>query len=244
MHRTGLSPEVLQAGGIVLSDLDEPLFEGCNRAAAIPLAASGQLFGVVNLEYPAGAPGDPHADAQLLKQLANHAALGVRNLRSIEELTFLKTYLEDLIQHANALILAVNRRGEVMVWNGELASLTGVDRVEALGRPLIDRVAPEDRETLQAALEATLAGDALDGLPLRLQRAKGGDAPVVIDTAPSTAPRRWRACWPSARTWARSAPRRPPPSTPSGWPASAGWWRAWCTSSTTRSPPSPCTPRR
>ena len=44
-------------------------------AAVVPLAVGGNLFGVLNLEYMQGGPGDRDSDAPLLYQVANHAAL-------------------------------------------------------------------------------------------------------------------------------------------------------------------------
>ena len=41
----------------------------------------------------------------------------------MEELASLKTYLEDLIEHANALIAVVGRDRRVTVWNGGLTPL-------------------------------------------------------------------------------------------------------------------------
>jgi PAS domain S-box-containing protein len=184
VERIGLSAEALRERGFTLVEEDVPIFEGCDRARVVPLATRGQLFGVVHLEYGAGSPGDPAADAGLLKLLANQAACGVRNLRSIEELTFLKTYLEDLIEHANALILAVDRGRRVTVWNGALVALTGASKAAAIGAPPLDRVVPDDRPRAEAALDAGLAGEAADGVLLRLFRAGGGEAPVALNTAP------------------------------------------------------------
>src|SRR5512143_2049603 len=53
--KTGLSEgQLLAAGGMVV-ERDEPLFVGCDRATAVPLAVGGALHGVINLEYERGA---------------------------------------------------------------------------------------------------------------------------------------------------------------------------------------------
>jgi PAS domain S-box-containing protein len=139
---------------------------------------------VVNVEAPAGRSLEPAGDGQVLAQLATTAALGVRNLRGIEELAALKGYLEDLIEHANALIAVVDRAGAVTVWNGALTRLTGVPRAEALGRALRSFVAPEDEAPLSALLGRTLAGEAVDGHEVRLAVVGGGEARAVFNTAP------------------------------------------------------------
>jgi PAS domain S-box-containing protein len=184
VEKTGLSRPFLESNGIAVTEKDEPLFERCEEATAVPLAVGGQLFGIVNLEYERGAPGSPQSDGPLLYQLANHAALGVRNLRSIEELTYLKTYLEGLIEHANALISVVNRGLEVIVWNAALARLTGVSKEEALGKSILSRVPSEEGKRIDEALARGFAGESIDGLELRLWKSDGGEVRVAINTAP------------------------------------------------------------
>ena len=169
---------------MVVTEVDEPLFEGSQLATAVPLAVRGQLFGVVNLEYGAGQEAERERDAPLLYQLANHAALGVRNVRSIEELTYLKTYLENLIEHANALVLVVNRSREVVVWNAALVRTTGFSKERVAGDDLLDLVPAEERPGLEQVLRRGFAGEAVAGYETRLLREGGGEARVAINTAP------------------------------------------------------------
>jgi PAS domain S-box-containing protein len=151
---------------------------------AVPLAVGGALHGVINVEVPAGLPAERPGDGQVLAQLATTAALGVRNLRGIEELASLKGYLEDLIEHANALIAVVDRAGAVTVWNGALTRLTGVSRGEALGRPLAGFLAPEEAEEAAALVARSLAGEAVDGHELTLAVVGGAEALAAFNTAP------------------------------------------------------------
>ncbi len=184
VERTGLAGPLLEQAGVTVTEVDEPLFEECEVATAVPLAVGGQLFGVVNLEYPAGGAADRERDAPLLYRVANHAALGVRNVRSIEELTYLKTYLENLIEHANALVVVVNREREVVVWNAALVRATGIERQRALGEPLVSLVPKEERTALTRVLDRGFAGEAVVGHETRLARADGGEARVAVNTAP------------------------------------------------------------
>jgi len=184
LEAEGLQAAPLEAAGVRLAAADAPLFEGSAAVRALPLAVGGALHGVVNVEAPAGWPLEPAGDGQVLAQLATTAALGVRNLRGIEELASLKGYLEDLIEHANALIAVVDRAGAVTVWNGALTRLTGVARAEALGRPLQAFVAEEDRAPLAALLDRTLAGEAVDGHEVRLGVAGDVEARAAFNTAP------------------------------------------------------------
>ncbi len=180
----GLSPAALSAGGVLLLDRDEPLFEGCAEALVVPLAAAGALYGVVGLEYRRGGAGAPEGDAPLLRQLAGHAALGVRNVRSIEELTFVRTYLDNLIEHANALIWAVDRDRAVIVWNAALVKLTGLSAADVLGGEALLRASEDERVRLAEVLARSLAGERMDGFETRLGRREGGEVRVAFNTAP------------------------------------------------------------
>jgi PAS domain S-box-containing protein len=184
VERTGLAQELLGEGGVQVTEVDEPLFEGSERAVAVPLAVGGRLFGVVNLEYGPGHGEERERDAPLLYRVANQAALGVRNVRSVEELTYLKTYLENLVEHANALVLSVNRDREVVVWNAGLVRATGLSREEAAGQDLLGLVREEDRPALTRVLARSFAGEAVVAHEARLLRAGGGEARVAFNTAP------------------------------------------------------------
>lgn len=184
IRKTGLSEAALEAGGAEVVDRDQPVFDGCVRAMAVPLTVNGALFGLLNLEYQPGAPGDPESDEPLLLQVANQVALGVRNLRSIEELTFLKTYLEDLIENANALIVVVNRQGSILVFNRALSRLTAWPREEALGEDLLSLVPNPERERMERVLARGLEGEPVTNFETRLLLRRGGEAQVVFNTAP------------------------------------------------------------
>jgi PAS domain S-box-containing protein len=188
IERTGLSRAALVAAGVEITSRDEPLFEGCEVALVVPLAVGGQLFGILNLEYPADAAGERDGDARLLYQLANHAALGVRNVRSFEEVTYLKAYLEDLVEHANALIFVVNRCREVIVWNAALAKLTGVERERARGDDLFAFVPEDERGPLEDVLLRGFAGEPVAGYETRLLRGgAAGEVRIAVNTAPIVA---------------------------------------------------------
>jgi PAS domain S-box-containing protein len=183
VRKTNLSEAALASGGLVVGELDEPVFEGCDRAIAVPLALAGELFGVLNLEYTAGAAGDPDVDEPVLLQVANQVAVAVRNLRSVEEVTYLKSFLEDLIENANALISVVNLDREVLVFNRALARLTGRAREEVLGEELSALVAEGDRRKLGGLLDRAFEGAQATGVELRFALRSGGEARVVVNTS-------------------------------------------------------------
>jgi PAS domain S-box-containing protein len=183
LERAGVNAEAL-AGAVTFTDVDEPLFEGCEEAVAVPLGVGGLLFGVLNLEYGPDQLSLREPDAPLLYQLANHAALGVRNVRSIEELTYLKTYLENLIEHANGLIVVVNRKREVVVWNQALVKMTGLAKDRVSRANVLSLVRDEDRAGLEKVLQRGFEGEAVAGYELRVLRDGGGEARIAFNTAP------------------------------------------------------------
>jgi PAS domain S-box-containing protein len=183
VQTTGLSAEALEAAGVVLVERDGCAFDGCVQALAVPLAVGGVLFGIVNLEYTPGAPGSPGADESTLFQLANQAALGVRNLRSIEELTFLKTYLEELIENANALIVVANRDREILVFNRAVSRLTGYAREDVLGQDLLKFVPELEKKRMTRVIAKSLKGEQVTNFETRIAMKAGGDARVAVNTA-------------------------------------------------------------
>jgi PAS domain S-box-containing protein len=112
------------------------------------------------------------------------AALGLNDVSSVQQFAELKSYLENLIEHANALVVGVNLNRRITVWNGAMARMTGVERSVALGLPLTHFVATKVAAQLDTMLTRTLGGDAVDGIDLLLVRAGGGEARVAFNTAP------------------------------------------------------------
>jgi PAS domain S-box-containing protein len=166
--KTQLAVARLSAEKVRVVEDDVPLlFTGTVRSISAPLVASGQLFGMINVEYRSG-EGDPQGDDRLLARIANHAALGVRNAKLIEELTFIRRYLEDLLEHANAAILVVNVNRQVTVFNRCVATLTGLSREEVVGRDLLELTPEEDRLRVKGVLASVLRGDRPRPLELRL----------------------------------------------------------------------------
>jgi PAS domain S-box-containing protein len=183
VEKTGLAEAALLGRGLRVTESDEGIFEACQRAIAVPLAANGELFGIVNLEYRTGGLGAPDSDEPLLLQVANQAALALRHLRSLREITYLKGFLEDLIENANALIAVVNREREVMVFNRALCSLVGRRREEVLGQPLLSFAPERERRQFAALLDRAFAGHVSTGVELRLALSTGGEASAMVNTS-------------------------------------------------------------
>ncbi|HEX9242769.1 MAG TPA: HAMP domain-containing sensor histidine kinase [Anaeromyxobacter sp.] len=146
----GLAEGPLQDAGVFLAEEDAPIFAGSKLATAVPLAMGGRLHGVVNLEYPEGRARERDRDAPLLVRVANHAAVALRLLRSIEELRAQQTAVE----HAERLA-GIGRlvAGVVHELNNPLTAVNMYSETlaEKLGQAGHD---PADVEKLRAILEA------------------------------------------------------------------------------------------
>jgi PAS domain S-box-containing protein len=183
VRKTGLCEQALTAAGLVVGDRDDPVLEGCERATAVPLAAGGLLFGVLHVEYAPGSPGSPEGDEPILLQLANHGAIALRNLRALEEVTFLKGFLEDLIENANALVLVADRQRRVLVFNRALRRLTGLSGEAALGSDLALLAPPEERRRIETAFARAFDAEPVAGFETRILVAGGGEARILVNTS-------------------------------------------------------------
>ncbi|MBX5481094.1 MAG: PAS domain S-box protein [Myxococcaceae bacterium] len=159
------------------------LFENTVRGISAPLVASGQLFGMINVEYPEGLDADLVVDERLLHQLVNQVAVAIRNAKLIDELTFVRKYLEELLEHANALILVANREGRIVVFNKLLAKLTGYSRSEVLGRELLDLVPESERMRVMRVIATSLKGESVSNFETRILGPGGKEVRVSFATS-------------------------------------------------------------
>jgi PAS domain S-box-containing protein len=165
LEKTGLETRGLPADRVLVTTGELPLlFQGSVRGIAAPLVASGQLFGAVNIEYPAGLTADVMTDERILIQLANQVAVAVRNAKLIDELTFMRKYLEELLENANALILVVNREGKVVVFNHALVKLTGRAKANVLGTEIAQLMPESERLKLLRVFGAAMKGQPVTGV--------------------------------------------------------------------------------
>jgi PAS domain S-box-containing protein len=187
VEKTNLVREALPVGRVVVTREVPLLFVGCTRGVSAPLAASGQLFGAINMEYPEGLDADVPHDERVLLQLANQVSVAVRNAKLIDELTFVRKYLEELLEKANALILVANRDKQVVVFNQALSALTGYRKEEVLGRDVFSLLPESEHLRLAPILAAALRGEAVNNFETRLRSRKGGEeGEVRVSLATST----------------------------------------------------------
>ncbi len=186
-RKLGLATEQLPEGRVRVVEEDAPIFEGATHGRAVPLASSGQLLGQLDLD-DTSPPVDPEADERRLITLANTASIGLRNAKLIEELTFVKQYLEDLLEQANALILVVNRDRRIIVFNRALATLSGHTREQVLGTDVLDHLPESERLKFVRVVALSLKGQAVNNLETKLLTADGQEKSIVLSTASVLAP--------------------------------------------------------
>ncbi|MBN9682057.1 MULTISPECIES: ATP-binding protein [unclassified Corallococcus] len=183
VEKTNLTQTALPQGRVTISEEVPLLFHGSTRAVSAPLVASSQLFGAINMEYPEGLDADPAHDERVLLQLASQVAVAVKNAKLIDELTFVRKYLEELLEKANALILVVNRDKQVVVFNQALSALTGLTKEQVLGRDLSSLVADSEQLRLVPVLAAAMRGESVNNFETRLLTREGGEVRVSFATS-------------------------------------------------------------
>jgi PAS domain S-box-containing protein len=185
VDKTHLDATRLPAEKVVVTSGELPLlFIGSVRGIAAPLVASGQLFGAVNIEYPAGLTADVVTDERVLIQLANQVAVAVRNAKLIDELTFVRKYLEELLENANALIVVVNREWKVVVFNRAIATLTGLTKSEVLGHDFLSLLPEGEQLRVRRLLGAPLRGEAGGAFETLLTAPGNKEMKVTFATSP------------------------------------------------------------
>ncbi len=158
LKRTRLPDSVSQSERVRVVDGYERLFSGAAGGFSVPLVASGELFGMLNVEYPA--PNDlSQADEPVVIPLANQLSVALRNLTLLAEARYYRDYLRKVIDVANAFIIVIDNDARVAVMNRAMQRYLGFG-AEVIGMALEDirkrSAVPEPR--LSTLLIAGLRG--------------------------------------------------------------------------------------
>jgi PAS domain S-box-containing protein len=151
---------------------DSP-FTGVGAGFALPIAAGGELYGVVDVGYPPGGA-VPAVDPEALAPLVGLLALAIRAQRLHHDTVELRDYQARLIEHANALIVGIDKTWRITVANRALLELTGLSRDEVLGRDLRDFLPRDQRAHLTAKFRSALEGEMQSALDIQLLSRKHG----------------------------------------------------------------------
>lgn len=172
VHKTRLKSALRESARIRLRDRWDSPFPGIAHGFAVPLVASGEFYGVLDVGYAMGSDA-ADSDEPLILPIANHLSVALRNERLHRDAALLRDYLGKLIEHANALILGVDRGWRITVCNQALCRLTGYQREEVIGRDLRDLLLGTEVPGLTRLFRQALAGGAADSLEATLMTPHG-----------------------------------------------------------------------
>jgi PAS domain S-box-containing protein len=180
MAKTRLGPAVAQTGHVELFERPPNLFEDGQHAILVPLVADEQLYGVIHLEGHVQSPmGDD--DEVLLISLANQLAMGLRNQRLLEETAYLKDYLADILEQANALIIVTDTNRQILVYNQAMERLLGFPKEQTLGTDLFLWVPTEEQERFAGEISATFNGlSSTVGVETRMRNRDGHPVQIIF----------------------------------------------------------------
>ncbi len=183
LDRINLKGAVAASARLLVRERWDSPFTGVATGFVVPLAAAGELYGVLDVGY---APGADTADSDESIVLAPCAqlAIALRALRLASDALGLRDYQSRLLESANALILGIDRNWRITVCNRALLDLTGFARDEVLGRDVRDFITSDQRQYLTSAFAAALLGQHHAAVTVALPTRDSGSVRTVWSIAP------------------------------------------------------------
>lgn len=179
-HR--ISPEVAGKNNLSIVRHYQPLFQQGVSGFDVPLLDGDELLGLVSVEYPASVS-PPREDAALLVPIALWLTSTLKNARSHRRSIYLRDYLGKLIDHANAPIMVMGRRGEVRLANRAFLALLSYQRDEILGREWMSFLPEAEQQHLWPIYINALRGEPTTNVEAQLPRRDGSFARVAVNAA-------------------------------------------------------------
>jgi len=183
LTRARVKSAVAASARLQLRDRWDSPFTGMATGFAVPLAAGGEMYGILDVGYTPGT--DARAtDEPALVPLASHLAVALRTVRLQDDALGLRDYQARLLESANALILGIDRAWRITVCNRAMLELTGYSRDEVLGRDVRDFITTDQRQFLTTAFAAALTGQHHAAVTVSLPTRSGGLVRTVWSIAP------------------------------------------------------------
>jgi PAS domain S-box-containing protein len=179
-HR--ISAEIASKINLPIVPSYQPLFQHGVSGFDVPLLDGDELLGLVAVEYP-GAVAPAREDAALLVPLVLWFASTLKNARSHRRSMYLRDYLSKLIDHANAPIMVMGRRGEVRLANRAFLALLSFQRDEVLGREWMSFLPEAEQQHLWPIYINALRGEPTTNVEAQLPRRDGSFARVAVNAA-------------------------------------------------------------
>ncbi len=178
-----LKSAVAASARLLVRDRWDSPFTGVATGFALPLAASGELYGVLDIGY---APGSDTrgVDEPAIRTFAIHLAVALRTIKLQDDALGLRDYQARLLESANALILGIDRSWRITVCNRAMLELTGFGRDEVLGRDVRDFITSDQRQYLTSAFAAALIGQHHAAVTVVLPTKTNGLVRTVWSIAP------------------------------------------------------------
>jgi PAS domain S-box-containing protein len=181
--RARLKGAVAASARLLVRDRWDSPFTGIATGFAVPLAAAGELYGLLDVGYPPGM--DSRAtDEPAVHAITPYVALALRTLRLSDDALGLRDYQARLLESANALILCIDRAWRITVCNRALLELSGFLRDEVIGRDVRDFISIDQRQYLTSALASALTGQHHAAVTVGLPRRDGSQVRTVWSFAP------------------------------------------------------------
>ena len=185
LARAKLKSAVAASARLHLRDRWDSPFTGMATGFALPLAAGGELYGVLDIGYSPSGDGNARAgDEPVAWPLAMHLAVGLRAIRLADDALGLRDYQARLLESANALILGIDRAWRITVCNRAMLELTGYSRDEVLGRDVRDFIPSDQRQYLTSAFAAALVGQHHAAVTVSLPTRTGNYVRTMWSIAP------------------------------------------------------------
>ncbi len=101
-----------------------------------------------------------------------------------ERVSGMARYLEELLEHANALIVATDRHGKILVYNKLFSTLTGLSKPQVIGQELASLVPESERSRLLEMQAASLRGERISNFETRVLSRNGREARISLSCSP------------------------------------------------------------
>jgi two-component system NtrC family sensor kinase len=182
VEKTRLARAWVERARIRLDTCWDSPFPAVSHGFAVPLVASGECYGVLDVGYP-GSGACAASDEHLMLPIANQLSVALRNQRLHRDAAVLRDYQIKLIEHANALILGMDTSWRITVWNHALCSLSGYAPESVIGRDVREILLGAELPMLARHLRAALTGGQVDSVEVTLLASHGRRVRTVWDVA-------------------------------------------------------------
>jgi PAS domain S-box-containing protein len=178
----GVAEGVARDNDVQLVQSYTPLFKHGVSGFDIPMLDGSELLGLVSVEYPRDVQ-PAREDRAALVPLSLWFSSTLKNARSHRRSIYLRDYLSKLLDHANAPIMVMGKRGEVRLANRAFLALLSFLRDELLDREWMSFLPEAEQRHLWPIYINALRGEPTTNVEVQLPRRDGSFARVAVNAA-------------------------------------------------------------